>query len=329
MAPARQRVGALGMTAPVTVVVPTRDRRMLLAATLTSILSQRAVDVRVVVVDDGSNDGTPAFARSLDARIEVIGHATSTGAARARNDGLARVDTPWVAFCDDDDLWAPTKLAAQLAALASAPSARWSCTGAVCVDGDLRVVEEQRMAAGADVLARLLVANEVPGGGSSVLVATDLVRAVGGFAEDLPSSEDWELWIRLAERSPVAVVDEPLVAYRVWSGGKSRRVDRMEAAFDEIQHRHRALADRAGVRGDRRAHQRYLAKQALRAGDRVGAARRFVRGGSPRRAATAMVAPGLLERVGTSRARRAVTTEWATSAEQWLARIQSEVVDVA
>src|SRR5207253_9169698 len=138
------------------------------------------------------------------------------------------VATDWVAFCDDDDVWAPTKLRSQLDALAEASGAVWCCTGAVCVDQGLRVLDAQRMEHGGDVLARLLRSNEVPGGGSAVLARTETVRAAGGFAEEQRSSEDWDMWIRLAHAGPLAVVDEPLVGYRIWPGGKSRQVERME-----------------------------------------------------------------------------------------------------
>lgn len=315
------------MTETVGVVVPTRDRRPILAATLRSILGQRDVEVRVVVVDDGSTDGTPEWVRTLDARVEVITHEQPTGAAASRNDGVALVEASWVAFCDDDDLWAPTKLARQLEQLRNS-GARWCCAGAVCVDAQLRVTESQRLAAGGDLAADLLVENVVPGGGSGVLADTALVREVGAFATDLPSSEDWDLWIRLAATGPVAVADEPLVAYRVWSGGKSRRIERMEAAYDAIQHRHRELAARLGVDGDRRRHQRFLAKQALRNGDRVGAARRYQRSGSSARAAAALVAPALLDRVGSRRQREVVPETWARAADEWLAPHREELAGV-
>lgn len=302
----------------VTVVVPTKDRRGLLAHTLRSVLGQEQVDVRVVVVDDGSADDTATWAAAMDDRVEVVRHDASRGAASSRNAGIARVETEWVAFCDDDDLWAPSKLRRQLDALAAMPEAAWCCTGAVAVGPDLEIVADQRLGRSGDVLPLLLVSNDIPGGGSSVLARTERVRAAGGFAEDLPASEDWELWIRLAARSPLAVVDEPLVAYRVWPGGKSRHVARMEAAFDAITSRHAPLAERCRVSPDRRAHQRFLAKQALGAGDRIGAARRFLGAGMADRAALALVAPRLLDRVGTARMRAAVDPTWRGVAEDWL-----------
>src|SRR5438874_6457534 len=132
------------------------------------------------------------------------------GAAASRNDGLARVDTDWVAFCDDDDVWSPSKLRQQLRALEQTPSARWASCGVVFVDDRLRVIGYHR-SGGGDVVARLAVDNLVPSG-STVLAATELLLDIGGFDPSLRCCEDWDCWIRLAERSPLAVADAPLVA---------------------------------------------------------------------------------------------------------------------
>jgi len=103
--------------AAVTVVVPTRDRRALLERSLGTVLDQTGVDLAVLVVDDGSNDDTAEWAARVDdSRVSAVSHATPLGVAAARNTGIERAATPWIAFLDDDDLWAPTKLAEQLAA---------------------------------------------------------------------------------------------------------------------------------------------------------------------------------------------------------------------
>ena len=115
-----------GPGAPVGVVIPTRDRRDLLAATLDSVLAQRDVQVEVVVVDDGSRDGTADWLRSLDdPRVRVLRNETAIGTGAARNRGLHEVTADLVAFVDDDDLWAPDKLARQVAAIEATPGAGW------------------------------------------------------------------------------------------------------------------------------------------------------------------------------------------------------------
>lgn len=312
----------------VTAVVPTANRPGPLRDTLGAVLAQRDVDLRVIVVDDADDPVTQSYLADLgDPRVTSHVHQRPQGAAVARNTGLAAVETEWVAFCDDDDLWAPTKLAAQLDAVEREGTA-WSCTGAVSVDDGLRIVDHQRAPRSGDVLDQMLIANVVPGGGSSVLARTELVRAAAAFDPDTPASEDWDLWIRLAERCPVTAVDEPLVGYRVWAGSKSRNTDRLIEGFETIEDRYADLASSRGVRPDWRRHRRWLAKQQVRSGDRRRASSTFAelaRAGRKThwpRAVAAMVAPGLMDRIGTARAARQVPENWRLAAESWLAELR-------
>ena len=96
----------------------------------------------------------------------------------ARNAAIAIASGRWVAFCDDDDLWAPDKLSSQLAAL-RASSARWGCTGVVVVDDHYEIIGHH-FVKGGEVLARLLEVNTIPTG-SSVIAELSLVREIGGF----------------------------------------------------------------------------------------------------------------------------------------------------
>src|SRR2546421_12955356 len=105
------------MAAPeATVIIPTRDRWPLLAVTLCGALAQEGVTLEVIVVDDGSVDQTPRrLAEVIDERVRVIRHPSSRGVAAARNSAIAAARGEWLAFLDDDDLWAPHKLRIQLA----------------------------------------------------------------------------------------------------------------------------------------------------------------------------------------------------------------------
>ncbi len=122
------RAGREDNSPAVTVVIPTRDRRELLLRTLDSVLRQEDVALDVVVVDDGGTDGSADAVENLQLpNVRVLRHQRSRGVSAARNAGLRTVTAPWVAFVDDDDLWAPTKLRAQLTSLEQRPDARWSC----------------------------------------------------------------------------------------------------------------------------------------------------------------------------------------------------------
>ena len=114
----------------VSVIIPTRNRSKLLELSLRSVLWQRSVDFETIVVDDGSTDDTPRMLRSLGDRIRVFRHERSQGVSAARNRGIAEARGEWVAFLDDDDLWAPDKLELQLQALRR-DDRRWAYAGAV------------------------------------------------------------------------------------------------------------------------------------------------------------------------------------------------------
>src|SRR4051794_21640954 len=103
------------MTPLVSVVVPTHNRASLLARTVRSIARQHLSELEIIVVDDGSRDATAVAACSADARVRVIRHAHALGVSAARNRGVAEARGQWIAFCDDDDLWAPDKLELQIA----------------------------------------------------------------------------------------------------------------------------------------------------------------------------------------------------------------------
>jgi glycosyltransferase involved in cell wall biosynthesis len=202
----------------VTVVIPTRNRRGLLQRTLDSVLRQENVDVTVIVVDDGGTDGTTDLVRNLRRTdVRAIRHEQSRGVSAARNRGLREVSAPWVAFIDDDDLWAPGKLAAQLDALATYPDARWSCVSALHVDSDLSVHHLAPAPPSGSVAQEVVHRAVIPGGGSGVLVETALARAIGGFDEAMSIVADWDFYLRLGLRSPLAAVESPLMAYYIHS----------------------------------------------------------------------------------------------------------------
>jgi glycosyltransferase involved in cell wall biosynthesis len=158
--------------------------------------------------------------------------------ARARNVGLERASSRWVAFVDDDDLWAPDKLAAQLAAMQTDDEARWACVGCVIVDEDLEVVRASFTPRERDVADHLLSFNHIPGGGSGVVAERSLVEDAGGFDVELGTLADWDLWIRLGLRSPLASVDRPLMAYLEHGGGMSRGARDIRGELEVIRRRY-------------------------------------------------------------------------------------------
>jgi glycosyltransferase involved in cell wall biosynthesis len=297
----------------VSVILPTRDRAGCLALALRSALGQREVEVEVVVIDEGSRDGTRALLAGIeDPRLRTIRHEEPVGVSAARNRGIAEASGPWVAFLDDDDLWAPDKLRRQLDA-AAATGRRWVYGGEVTVDEWLRVVDGAPPPPPEKVVADLDRFDAVPGGTSSVMVAADLLEEVGGFDPDLATSEDWDLWIRLSRAGPPACVPGPVVAL----SGRRGRSGSMPRMLEEIE----VVSRRYGIRADRERHLRWAGWEALRDRRRMRAARAYLaaalRGDrrSVLRAGAALVAPGTAER----RARAAGgRSPWAARADAWI-----------
>jgi glycosyltransferase involved in cell wall biosynthesis len=124
----------------VSVVVPTRNRSALLAMTLRSVLRQQDIDFEVIVVDEASTDDTRAVVAALDdTRVRVIRHEMPLGVSSARNRGAAEAVGDWLAFVDDDDLWAPDKLARQLQA-AQSVDRDWAYAGSVNITDHNQIV---------------------------------------------------------------------------------------------------------------------------------------------------------------------------------------------
>lgn len=323
---------------PVGVVVTTRDRRVWLASALACVLAQGDVVREVVVVDDGSTDGTQEWLRRLkDPRITVL-QMPGTGVAAARNAGLARVRAPWVAFTDDDDVWAPDKLVSQIAALREQPGSRWAAAGAVLVDEQLSAVGWEWPMERGDVSQVALEKNPVSGGASGTLIDAALVREVGAFDPQFSVLADWDLWIRLAATTTLTVVERPLHAYRLHATTLSSRSAEVERELELLERKH-AAQRRAAALSERspRVHL-WMAQRAQRAGMRRVAASAYLRSKraiglhrSVLRAAEALIWPAAFRHRDRRRGRR-VPPAWVEEVRGWLpeaARWEARQLDVA
>jgi glycosyltransferase involved in cell wall biosynthesis len=306
----------------VSVVIPTHNRRGLLSLTLRSALRQRGVDLEVVVVDDGSTDGTAGMVERLaDPRVRILRHTTPLGVSSSRNMGIATARGRWVAFLDDDDLWAPDKLDRQLEA-ADAAHRAWVYAGTVNVDDRLRILEGGPPPPPERVPELLGRYNPVPAGASNVMVRADVLAHVGGFDVGLRRTEDWDLWLRLARDGPPAAARCPLVAYRMHPRSNAF-VDTAGLLTETavIERRH-------GIPVDHAAHYRRAAWISLRAGRRWQAAGYYAQAvrrgdlGSLARAAVGLAYPGV---AGARRRRRLgrdpEVVRWQADARRWLAEL--------
>jgi glycosyltransferase involved in cell wall biosynthesis len=308
----------------VSVVVPTRDRAAFLRRTLLTAHAQRDVDLEIVVVDDGSvdDDATLAATDGL-ARVRYVRNERPAGVSAARNRGIEEARGNWIAFLDDDDLWAPRKLSRQIEA-AEAARAPWVYAGDVNVAMDLRILSGGPPLDPGAVERAIHRFNPISSGGSNVVVRADVLSVVGGFDPRLRRTEDWDLWIRLATIGSPAWVPEPLVAYTFHRANST-------AVVQEMVDEPRVLAARYAIHVDMAAMHRRAAWVALRAGRRWLAARHYVAavaGGDVRsiaRAAVALTYPG----VGTEKVFGFLPRHeaWIRGAESWLADVARGPVD--
>jgi glycosyltransferase involved in cell wall biosynthesis len=227
----------------VTIIIPTRNRRRFLHQAVQDALRQADVELEVLIVDDGSTDpGSVRSIEALDRRIRVIRHDSGRGVASARNTGIANARGAWLAFFDDDDRWAPAKLRTQLDAAAHA-QASWVYAAALTIDQDDRILFAS-VPAPPSTLDWMKPVNLVPGGCSNVVVRAELVRAVGGFDEQLALLADWDLWIRLGMNGAPAVCRRILLAYRLHPDNMHvREVDSLDAELDHLACKHRTADD--------------------------------------------------------------------------------------
>lgn len=221
----------------VSVVIPTRNRSQRLAVAVRSALAQTVRDLEVVVVDDASDDDTPAVLATLegeDPRVRGIRAVERGGASRARNMGAEHASGDLLAFLDDDCVWAPDKLEAQRRAMSDGAGACYTRQATLDVDG--RWIVEGEALPEASQIDGLLRTNFV--GTPSLVVRRGLFLEVGGFDETLPRLQDWDLALRLAARTRLAYVPRVMVRSALVPGGISTSPGLLERAAARIIERH-------------------------------------------------------------------------------------------
>jgi len=225
--------------APVTVIVPAYNAAEFLPITLQSLQQQTLPPERVIVVDDGSTDATLAVAGQHGADCLQQEHA---GPGAARNRGVAAATTEFVAFLDADDWYVPDKLERSLDHLRELKAA-CVATDAWVVRGD-RVEgrkNDRRIVPVAMTMEMLLRGNPIIC--STVVARREAVQACKGFDEDpdLVATEDYDLWLRMSAREPIAYVPEPMTFYRVHPGSLSantRFLRGVDKILDRIAEQH-------------------------------------------------------------------------------------------
>ncbi len=190
----------------VSVVIPTCNRAGLLRRAIASVLRQTYDHIEVIVIDDASTDDTRNVVESFgDQRIRYLRHASNQGGAATRNTGIDAATGEYIAFLDDDDEWVPEKTQKQLEVLTRFDAVLCTCQ----VNGRSMAKQTAR----ATITLEDLKRSPYAVGGTGVLMAKAAIVKELRFDETLRISQDWDLFIRLAQKCEIAYLNEPLLIY--------------------------------------------------------------------------------------------------------------------
>ena len=215
----------------VTVVIPSCNRAHTLPRALDSVLAQTLPAAEIIVVDDGSTDTTLTLLAERYPAVRCLRHARPRGVSAARNAGIAAARHDWIALLDSDDAWESNKLTRQMALARPDPGYRLvHCDERWLRRGQPLAQRRYHAKRGGEIffdcLPRCVISP------SAALLHRSLLNSTGGFDEDLPACEDYDLWLRICAREPVAFVAEPLV---IKHGGHADQLSRTVPALDRFR----------------------------------------------------------------------------------------------
>lgn len=201
----------------VSIIVTTFNRRELLAETINSILLQTFADFELIVVDNMSEDGTKEYICGIsDCRIKYFRNPNDGVIAVNRNFGIQRARGVYIAFCDDDDLWLPTKLDQQVFLLTKNTDVALCYTQAESfLDGKTVAPRMNRRYVYRNHFSALLRGNYFPN--SSVIVRCFIFKELGLLTENPSLREDYEMWLRIAKYYTLMGIEASLIRYRMHS----------------------------------------------------------------------------------------------------------------
>lgn len=215
----------------VSVIIPTFNRARRVTRAVSSVLYQTFRDYEVIVVDDGSTDDTIDRLAQFERHILLLRHKENLGVSAARNSGFRNARSPFIAFLDSDDYWLPGKLATQVGFFERRPDAVACQTEEIWIRSGRRVNPRKKhiKPSGDIFLPSLKLCLVSP---SAVMVRASLLHDVGLFDEGLPACEDYDLWLRISCRHPIALLHKYLV---VKEGGHADQLSLRYPGMDRFR----------------------------------------------------------------------------------------------
>lgn len=214
----------------ITAVITTHNRIKLLPRSLDSVVNQTRAADEIMVIDDGSSDGSDQFIRNCYPNVRYI-YQEHSGISAARNTAIRRADSEWLAFLDDDDAWHPEKLDTQLKALDKQPEYRLCHSDEIWIRNGRRVnATNKHKKQGGWIYPQCLPMCVISP--SSVVIHRSVFEDVGLFDEDLPACEDYDLWLRICAREPVLLINQALIRKY---GGHEDQLSRKHWGMDRFR----------------------------------------------------------------------------------------------
>ena len=193
----------------ISVIIPVYNRCILIERAIKSVLGQTLPPDEIIVIDDGSNDGTDKIIKNNYPDIILL-KQKNRGVSCARNNGIINAKGTWVTLLDSDDEWLPEKLEKQLLAIQVNSNNKICHTDEVWIRNGVRVnpMKKHRKYGGNIYKYCLPLCVISP---SSIMVHKDIFKDVGLFDENFPVCEDYDLWLRICSRYPVFYLREKLI----------------------------------------------------------------------------------------------------------------------
>ena len=227
----------------VSVIMPVFNREHYVGDALDSILAQTYTNIEIIVVNDGSTDGSLDVLEDYRNRFSdklLLINQKNQGQVVARNNGIAACSGEFIAFLDSDDLWLPEKLEKQIPLFDDNIGLVYSAVYNVSDNGEIIDITYCNERVRGNAYDQMLTGNKMTGG--TVVLSRVAVIEVGLFDQSLSAAENWDLWIRVSKSFFLNYIDEPLVKYRKHDGNMSKDSKLMLSAIEQILNKHCARA---------------------------------------------------------------------------------------
>ena len=193
----------------ISVVIPTFNRLIYLERAIKSVLNQTISVNEIIIVDDGSDDGTSEFVHSNYPNIKYIFQSNS-GVSAARNTGIKAASSNWIAFLDSDDAWVTNKIQKQITELELNPEMNFCHSNEIWIRNGREIKQKNtHKKFGGFIFDKCLDKCRISP--STVICRKSLLIKLNGFDEDLAICEDYDLWLRITSDNPVIYIEKPLI----------------------------------------------------------------------------------------------------------------------